>query len=94
MNQLFELLTEYGPLHEVWFDGAHPKRKGGQTYRRHQWYELIHNLAPDAVIAIKGPDGWCGNEAGHTRPAEWSVVPIGDTPDKWHWPDMREEDLG
>ena len=32
LNQLFELLTEYGPVHEVWFDGAHPKRKGGQTY--------------------------------------------------------------
>ena len=27
MNQLFELLTEYGPIHEVWFDGAHPKKK-------------------------------------------------------------------
>src|SRR5690606_28423375 len=25
LNQLFELLTEYGPIHEVWFDGAHPK---------------------------------------------------------------------
>ena len=24
LNQLFELLTEYGPIHEVWFDGAHP----------------------------------------------------------------------
>ena len=32
LNQLFELLTEYGPIHEVWFDGAHPKRKGGQKY--------------------------------------------------------------
>src|SRR5690606_32344855 len=30
LNQLFELLTEYGEIHEVWFDGAHPKRKGGQ----------------------------------------------------------------
>lgn len=29
LNQLFELLTEYGPIHEVWFDGAHPKKKRG-----------------------------------------------------------------
>ena len=32
LNQLFELLTEYGPIHEVWFDGAHPKTKGGHQY--------------------------------------------------------------
>jgi len=95
MNQLFELLTEYGPIHEVWFDGAHPKRKGGQRYTYNQWYEMIHELQPEAVIAVKGPDvRWCGNEAGHTRPAEWSVIPIGGAPDKWHWPDMRARDLG
>jgi alpha-L-fucosidase len=95
MNQLFELLTEYGPIHEVWFDGAHPKRKGGQQYAYAKWYELIRTLAPEAVIAIKGPDvRWCGNEAGRTRPAEWSVIPIGGTPDQWHWPDMTESDLG
>jgi len=95
MNQLFELLTEYGPVQEVWFDGAHPKRKGGQQYTHSQWYEMIRALAPDAVIAIKGPDvRWCGNEAGSTRPAEWSVVPIGGSPDEWHWPDMQAQDLG
>ena len=95
MNQLFELLTEYGPVHEVWFDGAHPKRKGDQQYTHDQWYELIRTLAPDAVIAIKGPDvRWCGNEAGRTRPAEWSVIPIGGTPENWHWPDMTAQDLG
>ncbi|RYG28283.1 MAG: alpha-1,3/4-fucosidase, partial [Chitinophagaceae bacterium] len=32
LNQLFELLTEYGPISEVWFDGAHPKHKGDQRY--------------------------------------------------------------
>ncbi len=95
MNQLFELLTEYGPVYEVWFDGAHPKRKGGQKYTYNQWYDLIRELAPQAVIAIKGPDvRWCGNEAGRTRPAEWSVIPIGGQPDHWNWPDMMDEDLG
>jgi len=95
MNQLFELLTEYGPIYEVWFDGAHPKRKGGQRYTYNQWYDLIRKLAPQAVIAIKGPDvRWCGNEAGRTRPAEWSVIPIGGSPDDWDWPDMRDADLG
>ena len=39
LNQLYELLTEYGPIHEVWFDGAHPKTKGGQKYNQKAWKE-------------------------------------------------------
>ncbi|HUU18294.1 MAG TPA: alpha-L-fucosidase [Sedimentisphaerales bacterium] len=95
LNQLFELLTEYGPIHEVWFDGAHPKRKGGQKYTYAQWYEMIRELAPEAVIFGKGPDlRWCGNEAGDTRAAEWSVIPISAPVDKFDWPDMTDQDLG
>ena len=75
LNQLYELLTEYGPIHEVWFDGAHPKRKGGQTYMKSEWYAMIRELAPDAAI-FGGPDiRWCGNEAGDTRESEWNVLP-------------------
>ena len=78
MNQLYELLTEYGPIHEVWFDGAHPKRKGGQTYIKHQWYDMIRVLAPKAAI-FGGPDiRWCGNEGGRTRPGEWNILPVQD----------------
>jgi alpha-L-fucosidase len=95
LNQLFELLTEYGPIHEVWFDGAHPKRKGGQKYTYAQWYEMIRELAPQAVIFGKGPDvRWCGNEGGGTRAAEWSVVPISAPVDKSTWPDMTAQDIG
>jgi len=94
LNQLFELLTEYGPVYEVWFDGAHPKRKGGQKYTYAQWYEMIRELAPQAVIFGKGPDvRWCGNEGGGTRAAEWSVVPISAPVDKFAWPDMTAQDL-
>jgi alpha-L-fucosidase len=76
MNQLYELLTEYGPIHEVWFDGAHPKRKGDQKYLKQEWFDLIRKLAPEAVI-FGGPDvRWCGNEAGKTRSAEWNVIPV------------------
>jgi alpha-L-fucosidase len=95
LNQLHELLTRYGPVHEVWFDGANPKPGTGQTYAYEAWYDLVRALAPEAVLAIRGPDvRWCGNEAGHTREAEWSVVPIGGTPEGWDWPDMTAEDLG
>jgi alpha-L-fucosidase len=76
MNQLYELLTEYGPIHEVWFDGAHPKRKGGQKYIKSEWFDMIRVLAPDATI-FGGPDiRWCGNEGGYTRDSEWNVLPI------------------
>ena len=78
MNQLYELLTEYGTIHEVWFDGAHPKRKGGQTYMKPEWFKMIRRLQPNAVI-FGGPDiRWCGNEHGGTRESEWNVLLVGD----------------
>ena len=94
MNQLYELLTEYGPIHEVWFDGAHPKRKGNQQYVRQEWYQMIRVLVPDAVI-FGGPDvRWCGNERGYTRQSEWNVIPLPEPAESYRWPDMRAEDLG
>ena len=81
LNQLFELLTEYGPIHEVWFDGAQPKEKGGQTYDYKAWLEVIHTLAPEAVVFGRYDIRWCGNEAGHTRDTEWNVVPYAISPD-------------
>lgn len=80
LNQLFELLTEYGPIHEVWFDGAHPKRKGGQKYNYAAWKELIKTLAPDAVIFGRQDLRWCGNESGGTRNSEWNVIPYQKDP--------------
>ena len=95
LNQLFELLTEYGPIHEVWFDGAHPKRKGGQQYNYAAWKQLIHTLAPNAVIFGREDVRWCGNEAGGTRDTEWNVIPYQADPDTMnHFADMTDEDLG
>ena len=95
LNQLFEVLTEYGPVHEVWFDGAHPKRKGGQTYNYPAWKELIHKLAPDAVIFGREDVRWCGNEAGGTRPTEWNVISYQADPDTMtQFADMTDPMLG
>ena len=78
LNQLTELLTGYGPVHEVWFDGACvPVNGKRQHYSWEKYYALIRELQPDAVISGIGPDvRWCGNEAGKARPAEWSVVDL------------------
>lgn len=76
-NQLRELLSNYGPIAEVWFDGHYggPKEKK-QEYKWHDYYRLIRELQPAAVIAINGPDvRWVGNEKGFARENEWSVVP-------------------
>ena len=92
MNQLYELLTEYGPIHEVWFDGAHPKRKGNQQYERLEWLRMIRELAPEAAI-FGGPDvRWCGNEAGHTRDTEWNVLPVQDLATSGY--DRPQDDVG
>ena len=77
-NQLRELLTGYGNLFCVWFDGACGEGRNGknQEYDWEGYYKLIRELQPDATINITGPDvRWCGNEAGICRKSEWSVVP-------------------
>jgi alpha-L-fucosidase len=56
LNQLYELLTEYGPIQEVWFDGANPDPSVHETYSYAAWYDLIRRLQPRAVITGKGPD--------------------------------------
>ncbi len=77
-NQLTELLTNYGEIAEVWFDGACGEGPNGkrQVYDWHSYYQLIRKLQPNAVIAIMGPDvRWVGTESGYGRETEWSVLP-------------------
>ena len=94
LNQLYELLTQYGPVHEVWFDGANPDPSVPETYDYTAWYDLIHRLQPDAVIMGKGPDvRWVGTESGYGRTTEWSVIPLPQAPASFTWPDMHG-DLG
>jgi alpha-L-fucosidase len=95
LNQLYELLTQYGPIEEVWFDGANPDSSVQETYDYNAWYDLICHLQPNTVIMGKGPDArWVGNEGGVGRTTEWSVIPLPTSPDKFRWPDMRDGDLG
>ncbi len=78
LNQLTELLTNYGEISEVWFDGANGEGANGkkQNYSWQAYYKLIRKLQPSAVIAVMGPDvRWVGTESGYGRQTEWSVLP-------------------
>ena len=95
LNELYELLTEYGPIREVWFDGANPDPSVHEDYDYAAWYDLIRQLQPQAMIFGKGPDArWVGNESGIGRTTEWSVVPLSSSPDTFRWPDMTAQDIG
>lgn len=79
LAQLRELLTNYGTIDEVWFDGACGEGPNGkkQEYDFEAYYQLIAELQPNAVVAVSGNDvRWCGNEAGAGRDTEWSVTPL------------------
>ncbi|MCC6443249.1 MAG: alpha-L-fucosidase [Armatimonadetes bacterium] len=76
-NQLGEILTRYGPITEVWFDGACGEGPNGkrQEYDWEGFYATVRRLQPEAVI-FGGPDiRWVGNEDGVARETEWSVLP-------------------
>jgi len=77
--QLRELLTNYGRLDEVWFDGACGEGPSGkrQEYDWASYFQVVRELQPQAVIFGMGPDvRWVGTESGYGRETEWSVVPL------------------
>ncbi|HLO37292.1 MAG TPA: alpha-L-fucosidase, partial [Lacibacter sp.] len=89
-NQLTELLTNYGPIFEVWFDGANggtgyygganEERKIDRTtyYDWSNTYKLIRKLQPNIVIWNDGGDRgdlrWVGTEAGYVGETNWSLL--------------------
>lgn len=78
MEQLRELLGNYGRVDEVWFDGANAEGPNGklQIYDWKAFNTVIDSLQPQAVKAIMGNDiRWVGNERGVGRETEWSVTP-------------------
>ena len=90
--QLEELLTQYGELFEVWFDGANggdgwyggareTRRIDRRTYYNFpRAYEMVARLQPQAVIFSDGGPGcrWVGNEEGHADATNWSLLRIDD----------------
>lgn len=93
-NQLKELFTNYGPVFEMWFDGAN----GGDGYYggareerkidRKNYYdwpatlEMVREMEPDVIFFSDAGPGvrWCGNESGIAGETNWNTI----TPDTLH----------
>jgi alpha-L-fucosidase len=78
LAQLEELLGGYGPLVEVWFDGANGEGPNGkrQEYDWPRIHAAVRRLQPNAVMfSDSGPDvRWIGNEQGEAGTTCWSTV--------------------
>jgi alpha-L-fucosidase len=89
-NQLTELLTNYGPIFEVWFDGANggDGYYGGANETRtidrttyYDWentYKLVRKLQPQCVVwndgGKRGDLRWVGTESGYVGETNWSLL--------------------
>ena len=78
VNQLTELLTNYGEIFHVWFDNACGEGPNGkkQVYDFDRYIKTIRKHQPNATFFNdKGGMRWCGNESGTAAHAQWCVVP-------------------
>lgn len=77
-NMLREVLTHYGDVFEVWFDGANGEGPNGkkQVYDWPLFIRTVRECQPNAVIfSDAGPDiRWVGNESGHSAETCWSTI--------------------
>ena len=87
-NQLKELFTAYGPVFEMWFDGANggDGYYGGAREKRkinaasyYDWpatLNMVRKMEPNIIFfSDAGPDiRWCGNEGGHAGETNWSTI--------------------
>lgn len=77
-NMLREVLTHYGPIFEVWFDGANGEGPNGkkQVYDWPMFIQTVRECQPNAVIfSDAGPDvRWVGNEQGLASETNWSTL--------------------
>ncbi len=76
MSQLKELLTNYGLISEVWFDGAKGDNAKDMQYDFAGYWAMVRKLQPQAVMfSDVGPDvRWVGNESGNAGESNWSSI--------------------
>jgi alpha-L-fucosidase len=89
-HQLKELIHNYGPVFEMWFDGANGgdgyyggaremRRINGSSY--YEWpttLQIVHNMAPNIIFFSDAGPGvrWAGNERGEAGETNWNTISI------------------
>ncbi|MDU0808150.1 alpha-L-fucosidase [Aquirufa regiilacus] len=77
-NMQKELLTQYGPIFEFWYDGANGEGPNGkkQVYDWKLFHSVVNKYQPQAVqFSDNGPDiRWVGNERGYSYETMWSPI--------------------
>lgn len=77
-NQLTEVLTNYGPVFEVWFDGANGEGPNGkkQVYDWDLFHSTVYRHQPEAIIFSDNGPGcrWIGNERGYAGETHWLTL--------------------
>lgn len=100
-NQWRELLTNYGPIFETWYDGANggsgyygganeTRRIDKKTY--YDWlptWKMVRDLQPGCIrFSDAGPDvRWVGNESGHGYDPNWGTFDR-----EGRWPGLSNRD--
>ncbi|XVF54004.1 hypothetical protein PTKIN_Ptkin05aG0146800 [Pterospermum kingtungense] len=76
LAQLQELLTKYGSVKEIWFDGAKGKNAKNISYYFTDWFAMVRELQSSInIFSDAGPDvRWVGNEQGFAGNTSWSTI--------------------
>ncbi|MFW5878022.1 MAG: alpha-L-fucosidase [bacterium] len=101
-NQIRELIEKYGPIFEIWFDGANggdgyyggareTRKIGKDYYRWPETFEIVKSYNPNTIIRgssseVSNDSRWCGNEKGYAGETNWNMV----TPDTFALLDQKE----
>jgi len=78
VNMMKEIFTNYGPIWELWWDGANGEGPNGkkQVYDWKRFERTVRELSPNTVVFSDiGPDvRWCGNEDGIAGKTNWNML--------------------
>ncbi|KAL6530180.1 hypothetical protein OROHE_014533 [Orobanche hederae] len=76
LAQLQELLSRYGSIREIWFDGAKGSKAANMSYSLREWFSMVKEMQSSInIFSDAGPDiRWVGNEKGYAGSTCWSTI--------------------